>query len=1557
MMDSQRKMPYIDFCCMADIKYKVQLDDAEAYRRLERFHKISAEGSREFAKMFENITKNSKVESGLNELAKAAKRATSGVDDLNKTRLQSANIEKQQRQARLKEIEDLANLRRQIMLQKEEQARLSTEVAKSHLQSQRYKEAINELKVAEQQLNSELKKGAITAQEYALAQRKIEDAHKNAVAAQKEADRQAREHVKLLNEQLRLQRQQEAQTERNRRKLQQQSGEYYQLNQALNAIRRRSKDVLAEMFNLERQGLKNSAAYKMLEQRSKGMVAQTQFLDRAIKKIDATLGLHQRNVGNYASALDALSPTFARINSQLALMGVNLMEISGQSNGFTQLGATLATVGRNILTFLLSPIGLTITALASFFALIKGNARTVVQFNSGLLNVGKTTGLASDQLTKLGDSLIEMSRKLQVVSVDKLLEYATVAGQLGVKGTQNILRFSEALAKLETASNIQGEEGGSEIARLLTLVDGGVQNVADFGDEIVNLGNNFAATEKEILSNATQIAQNTGLYKIGRREALAYATATKAVGVEAELVGSAFGRVLGNFEKTIRTGRGLNVLLQVTGKSAEEIKKQFRENASGVFNDFIKGLNNINRAGGSVNEVLERLGINQIRDQRVVNSLATNGYDVLTDALEKAADAAGSMDREFETASQKLEKQWARIGIAWDNLVLSIENGEGIIGRAFVRIADGAATVLEMFTKIVTSTGWDEFEARLTSNKTADLIREITIAANEAETALSMGNALDIQKANGKQIEEVYQSLSSAYSEVKKQYDIYANSVKDGVLTEKGRRNLQQYSDLVSQLGAKMSQVGMFRVPQNGAVTPVNPLSEEEDAKAKRAREAAARRAAEALKRQRDLQAKIDEINKKAQRQQLSHDEEEIQAVKDKYAEIQRVVDGFYKDSRNKGLKVDTSGLSVSQQLEIDELVAKQQLEIEKQTIEQKKVLFEQYEEYKKQVGKEKANEAFREDIQGFESYLDYLRSLMPANSDTSVKANKTRDYLNRTAIPSAQKEMQKRDAELYRRSLQEAQTYADRIRSVQQRLEDDITRLKGKASEDQLNALRRNAKEEISEITASAIKQEHQWDETFNVMSTLSRKAAQEWLKNAERRLDYERRTGNLTVKEYQELSKQINAALDDINYRDPFAGTVDKIKDYRNAVLKYGKDSKEAQAELTKLAGISSEAFAGVANIVGTVADSFDKLGIGNEELQETLGKIGEVAGGLSELAQGIASKNPVSIITGAVKTLTSVLDLFNRRDKNLQKQIEGYQKALRSLEQQYNQLQRSIENSVGSSYYDDSAAAVKNLQEQVKNLTAARDAESKKKKADKDAIDAYNDQIIAANNAIQDLQKTVSEQLLQTNFKQLSDNLANALLTAFEAGENGIEALNDTFDQFIKNALANSLKLKLIEPLMKKMTDDLTKYMLGNDNSLVGYDFTSWRKQLEDAGKDFNEALDEAYKGLGLSKNSQESDKGITGQISRSITEDTANKWMGVQLNIYSITKNLYSEAQLQSKIQENCLNMATKSLTTALNIERNTAATVDRLDTAVGYLITIANNTNTKSSKGLRDMGVA
>lgn len=484
-----------------------------------------------------------------------------------------------------------------------------------------------------------------------------------------------------------------------------QEGAYKKLDRALGNVRTQAKNVKAEMFLLEQQGKANTTAYNNLRLRSVALTAQTNILDKGIKDIDSSLGLHQRNVGNYESALSNISPIFGRVNQQLGAMGLSLDQLANTKTPFKELTAGIANFGRATLAFLVSPVGLALVALGGLFALIRSNKDTVIEFNSGLLNVGKTTGIADDELSQLGGDIVKLSRDLKTVGTPSLLEYATVAGQLGVKGSENILKFTKALAQLETASNISGEEGGAQIARLLTLTDGGVQNVQDFGDEIVKLGNNFAATEKEILETATAIAQNTGVYKVGRQDILAYATATKAVGIEAELTGSTIGRTLGLMEKSIRTGENIATIANLTNQSVEDLKTSFKQDSSSVLFSFVEGLNAVDASGGSVNEQLEKLGITSVRDQRVIASLATGGFGTLAKAMEDVRTANGALAEEFETAQGKLENQLKRTGIAWDNFVLSLENGQGVISKLATVIVGEFANYIEKLTSFIDELG------------------------------------------------------------------------------------------------------------------------------------------------------------------------------------------------------------------------------------------------------------------------------------------------------------------------------------------------------------------------------------------------------------------------------------------------------------------------------------------------------------------------------------------------------------------------------------------------------------------------------------------------------------------------------------------------------------------------------------------------------------------------------------------------------------------------------------------------------------------------------------
>jgi len=721
--------------------------------------------------------------------------------------------------------------------------------------------------------------------------------------------------------------------------------------------------------------------------------------------------------------------------------------------------------------------------------------------------------------------------------------------------------------------------------------------------------------------------------------------------------------------------------------------------------------------------------------------------------------------------------------------------------------------------------------------------------------------------------------------------------------------------------------------------------------------------------------AKIeDEISRKS----LTDTEEKIQAEKDRFDQLRR-------EAKALGL-----GEGVTKRINRAESKATGDISYRDDTdklaiiLERQKQEWEKYYAALDAYGQEYAADKYNVQLDYEKKLQESIAPLMKKRLDETITGSEEDRLKKLVDLQDEWGQVQEqREQERYARAYEAAETYGMRIEKIQREYQENVLALGESASAAQLAQLKRSRDEQLSQETSAALRLQTNWEDMFTNLFAMGQKSARDWLKQSRDRIEVARLEGKLTPQEYKKMMGEVEGATNDLNLRNPFAGFGDALTTYRknlveakqaqiaynNTVEKYGKDSdkaKDAQKRLEEaqektkksfkeLADVAGEWAAIASQAVGDLAQSFQTLGIGGEELQNTLGKVQNVLTGISQLAKGVASGDAGSIIGGAIKTLTSVISLFNTKDKRLQKQIDGYATALKALGYQYDQLQRKIDNSVGKSYYDDSEAAISNLQTQIKNLAASRDAESSKKKKDQSAIDGYNEAITNAQYAIEDLQRSISEELLQTNFKQLSDNLANALLSAFEAGEDGIKSMNDTFDQFIKNAVANSLKLAIIEPLMKQITEDVTKYMLANNESVAGYNFDQWKDEINEAGKEFNKGLEDAYKGFGLEKNGDTSTpNSLSGAIKGASQESIdllAGQMGGVRLSLL----DMLAVSKSQYKVLSSCESYAMQNLNTALQIERNTRRTAEATEGGLPYLETIANNTKDNIGLQLRAAG--
>lgn len=192
-------------------------------------------------------------------------------------------------------------------------------------------------------------------------QTKVNKANEIAIREAKKTSEQAlREEEKTKRDVLKTQEQINKADERalaNKKKL---SGAYKELSDNTRDLKNESKRLGAEMLELEKQGKKNSAEYYKLSKQYKETTKSAIEGDKALKKLDSTVGDNFRNVGNYEKAVGKLKYALtqlglafgvfdgirALIDTQVKLDSLNLAlkNVSGSTKEYQANFAFLRTI-------------------------------------------------------------------------------------------------------------------------------------------------------------------------------------------------------------------------------------------------------------------------------------------------------------------------------------------------------------------------------------------------------------------------------------------------------------------------------------------------------------------------------------------------------------------------------------------------------------------------------------------------------------------------------------------------------------------------------------------------------------------------------------------------------------------------------------------------------------------------------------------------------------------------------------------------------------------------------------------------------------------------------------------------------------------------------------------------------------------------------------------------------------------------------------------------------------------------------------------------------------
>ena len=220
-------------------------------------------------------------------------------------------------------------------------------------------------------------------------------------------------------------------------------------------------------------------------------------------------------------------------------------------------------------------------------AITTGAIGAAINWESEWANVRKTVDASEADLARIEDRLRSLSLELPT-SAEELARIAAEAGQLGIEAP-NIVEFTRTVALLKETTNLDAP--AASLARFLNITGSGTEIVGQLGSVIVDLGNNSATTEQEILNTSLRIAAAGRQARLSEPEILAIAAAMSSTGLEAEAGGSAMSRFLAEMvAATTEGGPRLQAFAEIAGVSGDEFRRRFAEEPAAAIQLVLAGL-------------------------------------------------------------------------------------------------------------------------------------------------------------------------------------------------------------------------------------------------------------------------------------------------------------------------------------------------------------------------------------------------------------------------------------------------------------------------------------------------------------------------------------------------------------------------------------------------------------------------------------------------------------------------------------------------------------------------------------------------------------------------------------------------------------------------------------------------------------------------------------------------------------------------------------------------------------------------------------------------------
>lgn len=478
---------------------------------------------------------------------------------------------------------------------------------------------------------------------------------------------------------------------------------------------------------------------------------------------------------------------------------------------------------------------------------------------------------------------------------------------------------------------------------------------------------------------------------------------------------------------------------------------------------------------------------------------------------------------------------------------------------------------------------------------------------------------------------------------------------------------------------------------------------------------------------------------------------------------------------------------------------------------------------------------------------------------------------------------------------------YTDEITQIDKEYNADIEKLQGDKYVKERAAAKAERDAKVSAVTEGLISESEAYKLATDDKLQASKETTEKLIADIKARIEAELAAGKLSSETAKKMLAEINQAQatvkGDKNKNNPFAQLGDAIKGNSSAqkALKAGQldpattteqlaGLESAAASATAgMAGAAGAALMGVQDILGSVVDGMDRLGMLTEEEKKDAENVIGMVGGAANIAMGIATGNPMQIIQGSIDLIVNAFELFDKKGKDIAKKQKALVKDVDNLKAAYERLERAVSKAFSTDSARLQQQEIENIQAQIKanNEWIELENQKKKKKRDQEAIAAKQKENEDLQNSIQDKKDAIVESLTGTSIMSAIDQFANAYADAFTSGEDAALKSSDAVRSIFKSALIEKLKSDLqpgILQLMTMISSAMSDGIITADEKAA----IELKKKEQDAIAERNQ---QAFEDLGLTDAANK--KGALSGSIQNVSEETASIISG-QMNAMRINQ---------------------------------------------------------------------